>query len=103
MSPGFFLKIAEKTGDGFAYHVLPAKDIKDIPRYRNPVVLVRCVVRPRHLSSSDAPRCSKDVDGFKFYNKNGDELFSNEETEANLAEQELVDEEFFRSDYMTSS
>ena len=76
MIPGFFLKIAENTCDGFACHVLPAKDIKDIHRYRNPVVLVRCVVRPRNLSSSDAPRCSKDLDGFKFINANGDELFA---------------------------
>ena len=61
------------------------------------------MVRPRDLSSSDAPRCSKDVDGFKFYNTNGEELFSNVETEPNLAEQELVDEEFSRSDGVTSS
>ena len=80
MSPGFFLKLAENTGDDFAYHVLPANTEKDIPRHRNPVVLVRCVVIPRDLSSSDAPRCSKNVDGSKFHNTNGDELFSNVET-----------------------
>ena len=56
MSPGFFLKLAENIGDGFAYHVLPAKNINDIPSYRKPIVLERCVVRPRDLSSSDVPR-----------------------------------------------
>ena len=103
MSPGFFLKLAENTGDGFAYHVLPAKDIKDIPRHRNPVVLVRCVVNPRDLSSSDAPRCSKYVDRFKIYNTNGDELFFDVENESNLAEQELVDKKLSRSPSVTSS
>ena len=103
MSPGFFLKLAENTRDDFVYHVLPAKDIKDIPRHRNPVVLVRCVVRPRDLSSSETPRCSKDVDGFKFCNTDGEELFSSVETDTNLAEQELVDEELSRSDGITSS
>ena len=103
MSPDFFLKLAENTGDGFAYHVLPAQAIKDIPKYRNPVVLVRYVVRPRDLSSSEAPRCSKDVDGFKFCNTDGEEVFSSAETATNLAEQELVDDELSRSDGMTSS
>ena len=76
MSPGFFLKMCENIGDCFAYHVLQSNTTKGITRYSNPVVLVRCVVRPRDLSSLDAPRCSKDVNGFKFYNTNGDELFS---------------------------
>ena len=75
MSPGFFLKIAENTGDGFAYHVLPAKNINDIPSYHNPVVLVRCVVRPRDMFSFDVFRCSKDVYGLKFTNGNRDQLF----------------------------
>ena len=75
MSPGFFFKLAENTGDGFAYHILPAQAITYIPIHRNPVVLVRCVVKPRDISSSDTPRCSKDVDGFKFYNTNGDDCF----------------------------
>ena len=97
MSPGFFLKITENTGDSFACHVSPAKDIKDIPRHRNPVVLVRCVVRPRNLSSSNAPRCSTDVEGFKFTNTNGDEIFAEIEYNTSLAEQELVDEEISRA------
>ena len=73
--------------------MLPANNIKDIPKYRNPVRLVCCVVRPRDLSSFDAQRCFKDVDGFKFTNANGDELFSEVGYNTNLAEQKLVDEE----------
>ena len=93
MSLGFFLKIAENMGGEFAYHVLPAKDIKYIPKYCSLVVLVRCVVRPRDLSLSDAPRCSKDVDRFKFTNPNGDDLFAEVKYNTSLSEQELVDEE----------
>ena len=93
---GFFLKIAENKGGGFAYHVLSAKNTKDIPRYRNPVVLARCVVRPRDISSSDTPRCSKDVDGFKLINTNIDDLLAEVEYNTNLAEDELVDEEISR-------
>ena len=66
MEPGFFLKLAESTGDGFAYHILPGKEYKDIPTTRNPVTLVRCVVRSRDLSSSMVPRCHKEDDEFNF-------------------------------------
>ena len=89
--------MAENTGESFAYHILPAKTINNVPRYRNPVVLVRLVVRPRYLFSPGAPRYSKDVDGFKFYNTNGDELFSDVQSETKPAEQELIDEELSRS------
>ena len=47
MEPGFFLDLADNTGDGFSYELLPAFSFKDIPQRRNPVTLVRCVVRPR--------------------------------------------------------
>jgi len=43
MLPGFFLDIAENTGDGFFYVVLPVNNISDIPTARNPVTLVRSV------------------------------------------------------------
>ena len=95
-SPGFFLKIAENTGDNFVYHILTAKDIKDISKYCNPVLLVRCIVRPRDMPLFDTPRCSRDVDGFKLTNANGDETFSEVEYNTNLAEQKLVDEEMLR-------
>ena len=91
MEPGFFLKLAENTGDGFAYVVLPAKDIKDIPRRRNPVTLVRCVVRPRDLASSCVPRCIKEFNSFKFLNENGEELFSNSEKQTDLPKTEILE------------
>ena len=60
MQPGFFLDIAENTGDGFSYEIIPVLLIKDIPIRRNPVTLVRSVVRQRSLvTSDDVPRCVK--------------------------------------------
>ena len=47
MEPGFFLKLADNTGDSFAYEILPGKEYKDIPLRRNSTVLVRCIVRER--------------------------------------------------------
>ena len=83
MSPGFFLCLAENTGDGFAYVILPAKEYKDIPLRRNPITLVRCVVRSRDLSSEFAPRCIKEDDEqFKFFNSEGVELFGENELES---------------------
>ena len=79
MSPGFFLCLAESTGDGFAYVVLPCTRHKDISLYRNPVTLVRCVVRSRDLASSNAPRCIKDDKGFTFTTHDGVELLGEEE------------------------
>ena len=55
MKPGFFLDIAENTGDGFSYEILPVKDIQDIPSSRNPTPLVQCVVRARDLSCDVPP------------------------------------------------
>ena len=82
IQPGFFLDIAENTGDGFSYEILPVLLIKDIPIRRNPVTLVRSVVRQRNLvTSDDAPRCVKSLTGFKFFNRNGDELFGTEEVD----------------------
>ena len=71
MSPGFFLKLTENTGDGFAYLVLPAPTYYDIPKRSNQVTLVRCVVRPRDISSNFAPKCVKVDDAVKFYNSKG--------------------------------
>ena len=92
MNPGFFLKLAENTGNGFAYVVLPAKTVEYIPRRRNPVTLVRSVVRSMDLSSSNVSRCIKDVAIFKFMNADGDELFVDTES-SDLAKKELEDEE----------
>ena len=79
MEPGFFLDLADNTGDVFSYELLPAFSFKDIPQRRNPVTLVRCVVRPRVMTSTDAPVCEKSTDGFKFYNSHGIEIFGTEE------------------------
>ena len=76
MIPGFFLKLADNIGDIFAYGVIPAKTVEDIPRRLNPVTLVHCVVRHMDLSSSNVTRCINDVNRFKFMNADGDELFA---------------------------
>jgi len=79
MMPGFFLDIADNTGDGFSYLVLPVKSYNDISSARNPVTLVRSVLRKRDLNSDDAPRCTRTEDGFKFTNRDGEELLGEEE------------------------
>ncbi len=45
MQAGFFLDIAENTGDGFSYEILHVLLIEDISSRRNPVTLIRSVVR----------------------------------------------------------
>ena len=45
MQSGFFLDIAENTGDGFSYEILPVLLIKNTPSRQNPVTLVQSVVR----------------------------------------------------------
>ena len=40
MEPGFFLDLADNTGDGFSYEILPVSSYKDIPSRRKPVTLV---------------------------------------------------------------
>ena len=87
MSPGFFLCLAENTGDGFAYVVLPGKEYKDISIHHNPVTLVRCVVRGRDLSSVSVPSCIQDDDEFKIYNSQGIELVGDELLEADPEDQ----------------
>ena len=79
MLPGFFLDIAENTGDGFSYVILPVNNISDIPTARNPVTLVRSVVLKCDLSVDTAPRCVQTREGFKFYNRNDVELLGDEE------------------------
>jgi hypothetical protein len=82
MLPGFFLDIADNTGDGFSYEILPVKDIKAIPLRQNPVTLVRSVVHNRNVASSTIPTCRVSPIGFQFYNRDGIELFGTEEVEA---------------------
>ena len=82
MLPGFFLDIADNTGDDFSYEILPVKDIGNIPIQRNPVNLVRSVVRSRDIASNDTPSCQVTPIGFQIYNKYRIELFALEEDEA---------------------
>ena len=91
MEAGFFLKLSENTGDGFAYVVLPAKDIKDILRWHNPVTLVRCVVRSRDSYSSCVPCCIKEFDSFKLLTETGEELFSDEELDPDHHKDEIME------------
>ena len=78
MEPGFFLKLAENTGDGFSYVILPTKEVKDIPLTRNPTTLVRCVVRARSYDLAGLPP-SLDCDAsLKFANSQGKELLGEE-------------------------
>ena len=57
MEPGIFLDLVENTGDNFSYVILPVNKYCDIPLRRNPVTLVRSVVRSRDIMSSDTPNC----------------------------------------------
>ncbi len=76
MLPGFFLGVAESVGDGFSYIILPCEKYEDIPTRRNPITLIRSVVRKREINASpDAtPICQEVLDGFKFTNIHGEEL-----------------------------
>ena len=80
MEAGYFLDIADNTGDDFSYEILPVNTENRIPIYRNPLILVRSVVRSRALDSTHVARCVKPQTGFKFYNRSGEELFGTEET-----------------------
>ena len=79
MEPGFFLYIAYNTGDGFSYEILSVDTVNKIPKHRNPITLIRNVVRSQVVDSSHAPSCVESKAAFKFYNRPGDELFGTEE------------------------
>ena len=74
MKPGFFLKLADDTGDLFAYEILPAKEYKDIPLKRNPTVLVRCIVRGRDYGDDNAPLYRRDNCNFSIVDSKGPEV-----------------------------
>ena len=80
MKAGYFLDVADCTGDGFSYEILPVNEKGKIPIHRNPVTLIRSVVRGRALNSTQAPSCVESKAGFKFFNRSGVELFGTEET-----------------------
>ena len=45
MKAGYFLDIADNTGDEVSYEILPLDETGKIPIHCNPVTLVRSVVR----------------------------------------------------------
>jgi len=83
MSPGFFLDIAENTGDSFSYEILPVKDIEDIP-LRKHYPIVRNIVRPRDLDCDVAPLVEDRNRTLHFWNAKGHEFFSEEELNPNF-------------------
>ena len=74
MEPGFFLKMADNTGDSFAYEILPGKTYEDIPLRRNPTVLVRCVVRERDYGADKAPLYTEKKHNLGIFNSEGKEI-----------------------------
>ena len=82
MKAGFFLDIADNTGDAFSYVILPATTVNDIPLDRDRSI-VRNIVRPRSLDCGVAPLAERVGDRIMFFNANGDELFGDAELETN--------------------
>lgn len=80
MEPGFFLNVAENTGDGFAYVILPGKEYSDIPTSGRLDILVRGVVRARDIASfSGPPRVVEDGVNLRFLDSEGHELIGDDE------------------------
>ena len=79
MEPGFFLGLADNIGDNFSYIILPVKHWNKLPVHRRPTTLVRSVVRSIRIESSDSLICVKSPDGFKVYNRYGEDLCGTEE------------------------
>ena len=89
MKPGFFLDVADNTGDGFSYEILPCVKVEDIPTDRvRPIV--RNIVRPRELDCAIAPSAERIGDRIIFQNAAGDEIFGDPEV---YTENDEIDEE----------
>ena len=82
MKAGFFLDIADNTGDTFSYVILPATTVNDFPLDRDPSN-VRNIVQPRSLDCGVAPLAEQVGDRIMFFNANGDGLFGDAELETN--------------------
>ena len=78
METELFLDLADNTGDNFLYVAPPVKEWYVIPSHHHQVTLVRSVVRNRKIDSTDELKCCKKSDGFKVFNRHGDELFETE-------------------------
>ena len=79
MEPGFFLDMAENTGDNFSYVILPVESYSDIPLEKRPVTLVCSVVRSRSIGAVTYPLDSTKIVNFKCMNELGDELIGDDE------------------------
>ena len=101
MSPGFFLDIAENTGDGFSYTLLPVAKVEDIPTNRC-YPIVRNVVRPRSLADTDSPVVRNNGGRLTFFNSNDEELFAEAELDFNeITDREVDDVEVTDHDIAT--
>ena len=77
MGKGFFLGVAERTGDGFSYVILSISDYNDIPLDARPVTLVCSVVGARDVALDLVPVYHKDDHVVSFFNCSGDEILCN--------------------------
>ena len=92
MKPGFFLDVAENTGDSFSYVILPAKQVDDIPLHRD-TSIVRNIVRPRSLDCATAPLAERVGDRILFFDTSGNEIFGEAElaTSDDDVDEDLLD------------
>ena len=73
MKSVFFLQLAENTGDGFAYKILPVAEYTDIPTHGRLITVIRSVVRKQDLQKLIAPYVTKNCnDILEITNRNGD-------------------------------
>jgi len=90
MSPGFFLDIADNTGDGFSYLLLPVAKVEDIPTNRC-YPIVRNVVRSRSPDCSVPPTVPETEGTLRFFNSDNVEIFAQEELDVEGIEDRLAD------------
>ena len=53
MEPGFFLDLADNTGNNFYYVILPETNYYDISCNRHPVTLVHSIVKSCKIDPTD--------------------------------------------------
>ena len=94
MLPGFFLGLAENTGDGFAYTILPVAEYSDIPTRGRLFTVVRSVVRTRQLSDSYAPHVFVNNDEtLEITNRHGEHIGDDSLVDANNLESHFTPSE----------
>ena len=78
-SPGFFLDIAENTGDTFSYVILPGSSFDDILTKGRIYPFVWNIVQKCAIDDDDAPIVNRSMDALSFYNSKGEELVGDNE------------------------